>query len=58
MKKNEINTFIETMEELGDIWTPDQVEDVFGDDSLESAIDSRKSQLGQFADIIGTVLNR
>lgn len=58
MKKNEINTFIETMEELGDTWTPDQVEDVFGDDSLENAINSRKSQLGQLADIIGTVLDR
>lgn len=33
MTKTEINTFIETMEEIGDIWTPEQVEDVYGDKS-------------------------
>ena len=29
MTKTEINTFIETMEEFGDIWTADQVEEVY-----------------------------
>lgn len=29
MTKAEINTFIETMEEFGDIWTADQVEEVY-----------------------------
>lgn len=58
MNKQEINTFIETMESIGDVWTPEQVEDVFGSMSLEDALNQRQSQIGQFANIINTVLNK
>ena len=35
MKKKDIDTFIEEMESIGDEWTPEQVEDVYGDSTLE-----------------------
>lgn len=58
MTTEEINTFIETMEEFGDVWTVERVKDVYGDNSLEEAINDRKAILAQFGSIIGTLLNR
>ena len=58
MNKQDINTFIEAMESIGDLWTPEQVEDVFSSMSLEDALNQRQSQIGQFANIINTVLNK
>lgn len=58
MTTEEINTFIETMEEFGDVWTIERVKDVYGDKSLEEAINDRKAILSQFGSIIGTLLNR
>lgn len=58
MTTEEINTFIETMEELGDVWTVERVKDVYGDKSLKEAINDRKAILAQFGSIIGTLLNR
>ena len=58
MKKNDITKFIEEMEEIGDEWTPEQVEDVYGDSTLEEALADRKSSLGTFFDIIGKIVNR
>ena len=57
MTKVEINTFIETMEEFGDIWTADQVEEVYGNSTLKEAIADRKSSLEKMADLIGKVIN-
>ena len=58
MKKKDVATFIEEMEAIGDEWTPEQVEDVYGDTSLEDALDDRKAAVGTFFDIIGKVINR
>lgn len=58
MTTTEINTFIETMEEIGDVWSPDQVEEVYGASSLEDAIAERRSSVSEFSNIIGAVLNR
>lgn len=58
MKKKDIAIFIEEMEEIGDNWTPEQVEDVYGDSTLEEALAERKSSLDTFFDIIEKVLNR
>ena len=58
MKKKDISAFIEEMEEIGDVWTPEQVEDVYGDSSLEDALADRKSSVGMLFDIIGKVINR
>ena len=35
MTKKDVNTFIEEMEAIGDEWTPEQVEYVYGDSSLD-----------------------
>ena len=58
MRKKDIDIFIEEMEEIGDIWTPDQVEDVYGDYTLDEALQHRKSCLGKLFDIFGKVINR
>lgn len=58
MTKTEINTFIETMEEFGDIWTADQVEKVYGNNTLDEAIADRRSSHEKMADLIGKVINR
>ena len=58
MKKKDITTFIEEMETIGDEWTPAQVEDVYGESTLEEALEDRKSSLGTFFDIIGKVINK
>ncbi len=57
MKKSEINEFIERMEEIGDPWTPEQVEDVYGSFALEDALNHRKSLLEQLFGNIGKILN-
>ena len=44
MTETEIQMFIETMEELGDDWTPDQVKEVYGDYTYEAAINERKQE--------------
>ena len=58
MKKNEVALFIEAMEELGDIWDPEDVKRVYSKKTLEEAIKSRKNELWMFGSIIGKVLNR
>ena len=56
--QKEVATFIEEMEAIGDVWTPDQVEDVYGDSTLEETLADRKGSLGTFFDIIVKVINR
>lgn len=57
MKKKDIATFIEEMEAIGDQWTPEQVEDVYGDSTLEEALAARKASLNCFFDTIGKAIN-
>ena len=47
MKRSEIAEFIESMEEIGDNWTEEQVEDVYGDMSLKEALAGRKASVGR-----------
>lgn len=58
MTKSEALIFIEMFEYIGDIWTTEQVLDVYGDFSLEDAIADRKTSLSHLVDIAETVLNR
>lgn len=58
MKKAEVNEFIEQMGAIGDEWTEEQVEEVYGNHSLEEALEDRKSSVGKMFDIIETVMNR
>ena len=57
MTKAEIETFIETMNNIGDEWTPAQVRDVYGDSTLEDAIAERQGMVNQLAGNIGKLLN-
>lgn len=58
MTKAEIQTFIEEQESIGDVWTEEQVENVYGSHSLEEALSDRKQSLNMYFDIIGKVINR
>ena len=58
MTKGEISTFIERMEEIGDVWKEEDVRRVYGDKSLEEALQDRMNDIHTFADIIGKVINR
>lgn len=58
MNKKEVNQFIEEMQKIGDEWTPEQVESVYGEDSLDDALNDRKGSLDIFFDIIGKVINK
>ena len=58
MNKTEINTFIERMEEIGDVWKEEDVRRVYGDKTLEEALQDRMTDIHTFADIIGKVINR
>ena len=46
------------MEEIGDIWTEEQVKEVYGNKSLEEALVDRKVSVEKLIDIIGKVINR
>lgn len=58
MKESDISTFIEELESIGDIWTPEQVEEVYGNFSLRDALADRKSSYGTFFNIIAKIINR
>ena len=58
MNKQEINEFIEKMEEVGDVWTEEQVNDVYGDSSFEDALADRQSSLDHMSDIISKVIDK
>lgn len=53
----EIDEFIERMEEYGDIWDAEDVERVYGDKTLENALDDRIGSLTIGGNIINTLLN-
>lgn len=56
MTKSEINNFIETMKQIGDEWTPDQVEEIYGDKTLDEALSSRKKQVSTFLNALGQAI--
>lgn len=58
MNDIEINTFIERMEEMGDVWEQDDVKRVYGNKSLEEALNVRMADISTFGNIIATVINR
>lgn len=58
MNKKDIANFIEEMETIGDIWKPEDVKRVYGKQTLDDALMSRKAEIGVFFDIIGKVINR
>ncbi|MBR5500641.1 MAG: hypothetical protein IKV74_03850 [Clostridia bacterium] len=57
MNKMEMNDFIEKMGSVGDEWTLEQVEDVYGNMTLEEALVDRKKSLDIFFGILGNAIN-
>lgn len=58
MNKIEIDTFIETTGEFGDVWTVEQVQDVYGDKSLDEALADRRVSYEHISNIIGNSINK
>lgn len=58
MTKDEMITFIEMASEFGDIWTDEQVEMVYGNTSLEDAIEDRKEHLIAFRNMLFKPISR
>lgn len=58
MTDREIHEFIEVVGEFGDEWTYEQVKDVYGDMSLKDALTARKKDHTNWANIMGSLLNR
>lgn len=58
MNEQDIKTFIECMEESGDIWDESDVRRVYGNNTLEEALQNRKNELLWFANNIDKVINR
>lgn len=58
MNKIEIDTFIETTGEFGDVWTVKQVQDVYGDKSLDEALADRRASYEHMSNIIGNSINK
>ena len=58
MNKVEIDTFIETTGEFGDIWTVVQVQDVYGNKSLDEALADRRASYEHMSNIIGNSIDK
>lgn len=58
MNKIEIDTFIETTGEFGDVWTVEQVQDVYGDKPLDEALADRRASYEHMSNIIGNSINK
>lgn len=58
MTRSEAEIFIGEMEPIGDVWAVEQVMDVYGNDTLEKALEDRKALVGTFMDIISAVIRK
>lgn len=58
MTNSEIRIFIKEMGKLGDVWEVADVKRVYGDRSLEDALQDRIGDMQAFVNIIDTILNR
>ena len=57
MRRDEIDSFIDAMGDFGDDWEPEDVERVYGNMSLEEALEDRRHDLLWLGGIIGTLFN-
>lgn len=58
MTKSEAEIFIDEMESIGDVWTVEQVMDVYGNVTLEMALKDRKASVVTFMNIISAVIQK
>ncbi len=57
-EKTEMYIFMEEMEAIGDTWTLEEVERVYGNSTLDEALADRKGAMGMFFNAIESVLRR
>ena len=57
MNKVESREFVMEMEKSGDFWSEEQVEDVYGEQNFERALQERKHQLGKFSQFMDQKLH-
>lgn len=57
MKKSEIGEFIEAMKKVGDLWTEEQVELVYGNVEKDEAILDRQAGLGRVSGMMWNIIN-
>lgn len=56
MKKEDIEAFIQIMKEIREDWTPEEVEEAYGDLTLREALDKRLSRMQTFWDFVEEVV--
>lgn len=56
MKKEDIDAFIRIMKEIHEDWTPERVEEEYGDLTLREALDKRMSKMQTFWDFVEEVV--
>lgn len=56
MTETEINEFIKHMNQIGDVWTPEQVRDVYNNHTLEDAIKERESLVGMHLNNLASLI--
>jgi hypothetical protein len=56
MKKEDVDIFIKAMKEIQEDWTPEQVEETFGDVTLKEAVEMRLSKINTFYDFVEEVV--
>lgn len=57
MTKEERQYFIDRMEEIGDEWEDDDVKRVYGEMSLQDALDDRMKDMQFFGNIVDAIIN-
>lgn len=57
-EKSEAEIFVDEMESMGAVWTEEQVLDLYGNNTLEEALEERKASMGIFMDIISAVIQK
>lgn len=58
MTDAEMKFFLEEMKQIGDVWTEKEAAQVYGNQSLEAALQDRRTILNECFQIMGKVLNR
>ena len=56
MTKEDINSFIRIMKEIREDWTPEEVEEEYGDLTLREAVDKRLSKMNTFWNFVEEVV--
>lgn len=56
MRKEDIDAFIRIMKEIREDWTPEDVEETYGDATLREALNMRLTKINTFYDYVEEVI--